>query len=194
MKRTLCVGFVVLLVFALSVPCMAAQSYQFRYDSVLGVDVLACDDDIPSGVYDISASAPGLGDIYLRNCSIVFDDAHYACVYFDSVAPGGGINKFAIQFGRISGLEPIVCSLKNVDSGYIFPVTDAWKLDLFPSDGALLSSVDDGLDSVIGWVGAVADSLMFGSLAPLLLLLTVPISVTALVFSIKAIKKNSWGV
>lgn len=46
---------------------------------------------------------------------------------------------------------------------------------------------------VIHWVGMVVDAVMTGPLSPLLLLLAVPIAVTALVFSIKAIRKSSWG-
>lgn len=67
------------------------------------------------------------------------------------------------------------------------------SVDSNETSSGFIASVELSLDVVIDWVGKVVNALVTGPLTPLLAVLAVPISVTALVFSIKAIRRTSWG-
>lgn len=59
----------------------------------------------------------------------------------------------------------------------------------------LMNSVTSGLTTVIGWVGSIVDALTQtdGELSGLLPLLAIGISISALMFGIKAIRSVIWG-
>lgn len=59
----------------------------------------------------------------------------------------------------------------------------------------LMNSVTTGLTEVIGWVGTIVDALTTtdGKLNGLLPLLAIGISISALMFGIKAIRSVIWG-
>lgn len=62
-------------------------------------------------------------------------------------------------------------------------------------DNALMNAVTSGLTIVIGWVGNVLNALTQtdGDLSGLLPLLAIGISISALMFGIKAIRSVIWG-
>lgn len=59
----------------------------------------------------------------------------------------------------------------------------------------MLEQVTTALGTVIGWVGTVVDALTGadGQLAPLLPLMAIGISISALMLGVKAIKSFAWG-
>lgn len=73
---------------------------------------------------------------------------------------------------------------------------DVVGFSLRPSEpeSHLMDSVSDNLNVVVSWVGNVVDSLTDGPLFPLLAMLALPVSISALFVGIKALKKSSWGV
>ena len=84
---------------------------------------------------------------------------------------------------------------------------DQFGVDLFPESltftpvaasggsGDFLTSVGEGLNAVIAWIGTVATSLLAadGSLNGLLPLVAVGIAVTALIVAIKFLRSTTWG-
>lgn len=59
----------------------------------------------------------------------------------------------------------------------------------------MLAEVTSALTTVIGWVGEVVGALTTegGELAPLLPLMAIGISISALMLGVKAIKSFAWG-
>lgn len=59
----------------------------------------------------------------------------------------------------------------------------------------LLSSVGDGITTVIGWVGDVVDALVTsdGALSTLLPLFAIGISISAIMLGVKIVRGTIWG-
>lgn len=59
----------------------------------------------------------------------------------------------------------------------------------------MMEAVTSALTTVIGWVGTVVSALTTseGELAPLLPLMAIGISISALMLGVKAIKSFAWG-
>lgn len=193
MKRSVSILVCTLfLLVTLSLPALASSGYDFQFepntdpplyqsagfvtDGSYVLRICANDDYLDLGVVDLQFEYDTLDSFYFADCSAEVEGLRF---YFKFLAS----DEFDCSVLLISDEEDNYMNLPEGTSFLLLPVSSS-----------LSDSVTSALDDVIGWVGVVLDSFMSGPLAPLFLILCVPIAVTALVFSIKAIKKNSWGI
>ena len=62
-------------------------------------------------------------------------------------------------------------------------------------ENALLSAVTSGITTVIGWIGAVLDSMIgeSGELAALLPLFAIGIAISAILLGVRVVRSFIWG-
>lgn len=58
---------------------------------------------------------------------------------------------------------------------------------------SFVDGISAGIDGVIGWIQEVTSSITTGPLLPLLGMMAVAICITGILFSVKFIRKTSWG-
>lgn len=61
------------------------------------------------------------------------------------------------------------------------------------TNNQIIDAVGNGLTSVIGWIGEVITAITSGELSALLPLFAIGISISAILFGIRAIKSIVWG-
>lgn len=197
LRNISCFTCVVLLIIFMAVPAMAAESYVFPYYR----DGAYClPGSLPSGRYLVSGIfASGEFELGVFDISFapgLFLDAEGLLWTHTQVLTFPDLGSFSCEievFNFSDGLDSR-CFLLVTDLGGAGRIYDSRsEIRFTPVESSTLDPVSGSLDTVIAWVGMVLDSFMAGPLAPLLLMLAIPIAVTALIFSIKAIRKNSWG-
>lgn len=222
MKRFLIIVFSVMLVASITISAFASDFPYFRsfisgYDNNEKFHYALFNEQLPAGDYVISIILPYSGEVigvFLGTYSIEYklyeldgfsryisefslnDEIRFVPAYEEynqgvTVYLQSAYGDNPESPGDLMGGANIIIEEPSIrlSESFVFVAT---CVSLRESE-SLDAIIAESLQYSINWVGTVVDSLLNGSLTPLLLILAVPIAVSALFLGIKVIKRSSWG-
>lgn len=184
-----------LLVALCCIPAFAADGYSFIYNPDFSTNTIAAYTSTNASVplvgdynYLFTVSHDGITDSYSGVNTVIMLDIDGISFTTTSILIGD--NTFSIAFmGDLMGLT-VLESSKSI-SGYedYFFSLELHKI----SHPGFVESINLGIDGVISWIQEVTSSITTGPLLPLLGMMAVAICITGILFSVKFIRKSSWG-
>lgn len=124
-------------------------------------------------------------------------DSDGAC-FFEHTVPASGempIIYFCLECSHYNQGTKLLFGFKD-DAGVFYPYYPDWgilRIEPLSNNGDIITNTNDALSISIEWVGMVVDAFMSGPLLPLLLVLIVPIAVSAIFLGIKYFRRSAWG-
>lgn len=184
-----------LLVALCCIPCFAFSTYSYVFN--WETDGWYNYDSVPDfGNYNYTFTMNALTESYTQTgvCSVIPVSADGLTIPYCSIMINFVVDnlKFDSLFNIIyvydyAGFNIVESDYTGLD-GFYFTL-ELEKIE----NPSFVDGVSAGLDGVIGWIQEVTSSLTTGSLLPLLGLMAVAICVTGVLFSVKFIRKTSWG-
>lgn len=187
-----------LLVALCCIPAFAAQqySYYFTYNPDFGMltDLHGSSPSAGNYLYELTLSAGSESVSGSGVTSVVLIEEGGLLVPFSSIMFNFSVDNLSVSYLFNFLLAYDVAGMNIlVDEDSKFNSFDISLRLTKIENPSFTDGVSDGLDGVIGWIQEVTSSLTTGSLLPLLGLMAVAICVTGVLFSVKFIRKTSWG-